>query len=366
MRVALVAAVLVASTSFAFFPDTAAYAAQASAATSQTTGSPTPNTVAVQGPTDTKAQKTFKEGMDLAHRQMFALAVGKFKKADQQDGGHCITCQKDMRECALQSDDWKNAELASQELLAEAQGDKAVAVGHYEVGFVLVREAMEKHKSEIFTRADEEFTAAVKLAPNFPQALFADGKALSYLNEDDAAKARFAAFVKMARPNDPDVRRAQLFVAEPALARARMAPPFTVTTLDGRHVSLDDFQGKVVLLDFWATWCEPCREALPHMKQIANKFQGQPLVMLSISLDKDEQARKDFVAKNGMTWLQYRDGENGAISRLFNVNAIPHTFTIDSDGILQQEKVGDAAIDGKLKKLCARAEQEQATQTATK
>ncbi|MGH9736954.1 MAG: redoxin domain-containing protein [Candidatus Acidiferrales bacterium] len=365
MRFALVAAVLVASTPSVFSPNAAAHAARTRSATSQTTGSRTPNTVAAEGPTDAKAQKTFNEGMDLARRQVFALAVGKFKKADQQDGGHCLSCQKDMRECALQSDDWKNAELASQELLAEAQGDKAIAVGHYEVGFVLVREAMEKHKREMFTHADEEFTAALKLAPNFPQALFADGKALSYLSQDDEAKARFAAFVKIAHPNDPDVRRAERFIAEPELARARMAPPFTVTTLDGRHVSLDDFHGKVVLLDFWATWCGPCREALPHMKQIANKFQGQPLVMLSISLDDNEQAWEDFVAKNGMTWLQYRDGGSGPISRLFNVDAIPHTFTIDSDGILQQEKVGDAAIDGKLKKLCARAEQE-ATQTAAK
>lgn len=366
MRFAAVAAALIALLSFASCPPGAAHAEQSNAATSQTTGSRASNSVAPQGPSDAKARKTFDEGVVLERKSMFDFAVGKFKKADQQDGGHCIPCQKNMRSSAIEARDWKNAELASQKLLAEAQGDNAVAIGHYEVGIVLLREAMEKHKSEIFTHADEEFTAALKLAANFPQALFADGKALSYLNQDDAAKARFAAFAKIAHPNDPDIRRAERFIAEPELARASMAPPFTVTTLDGQHVSLDDFHGKVVLLDFWATWCEPCREALPHMKQIANKFQGQPLVMLSISLDDNEQAWKDFVAKNGMTWLQYRDGGSGPISRLFNVNAIPHTFTIDSDGILQQEKVGDAAIDGKLKKLCARAEQEQATQTATK
>ncbi|HTU35376.1 MAG TPA: TlpA disulfide reductase family protein [Candidatus Acidoferrum sp.] len=365
MRFTLIVAV-VALISFVSCPPTSARAAQTTPA-SQAAGSRAPNTVAAQGPTDPKAQKTFNEGIDLARRHNFFFAVGKFKKADQQDGGHCIPCQKDMRACAIEAGDWKNAEIASQELLAEAQGDEAVAKAHYEMGFVLLREAMDKKKREVFSRADEELTAALKLAPNFPQAQFGDGKALSYLNQDDAAKARFAGFVKVAQPNDPDVRRAKRFITEPDLARARMAPPFTVTTLDDRSVSLDDFYGKVVLLDFWATWCEPCREALPHMKEIANKFQGQPLVMLSISLDNNEQAWKDFVAKNGMTWLQYRDGGfTGPISRLFNVEAIPHTFTIDSDGILQQENVGDAAIDGKLKKLCARAEQEQATQTAAK
>ena len=51
-----------------------------------------------------------------------------------------------------------------------------------------------------------------------------------------------------------------------------MAPPFTVTTIDGNHVSMDDLQGKVVLVDFWATWCAPCREALPSIREIAKKF----------------------------------------------------------------------------------------------
>ena len=76
--------------------------------------------------------------------------------------------------------------------------------------------------------------------------------------------------------------------------------------------------------------------------------------MLSVSVDKDEAKWKDFVAKNKMTWLQYRDG-SGDVARLFAVEAIPHTFTIDADGVLQDEHIGDGSIEGKLKKLCARA-----------
>jgi thiol-disulfide isomerase/thioredoxin len=54
-------------------------------------------------------------------------------------------------------------------------------------------------------------------------------------------------------------------------------------------IAMDDLQGKVVLLDFWATWCEPCREAMPHIRNVAKKFQGQPLVVLSVGLDEDEE-----------------------------------------------------------------------------
>jgi thiol-disulfide isomerase/thioredoxin len=122
-------------------------------------------------------------------------------------------------------------------------------------------------------------------------------------------------------------------------------------------------KGKVVLIDFWATWCGPCREALPHMREIAKKFQGQPLVVLSVSLDGDEQKWKDFIAKNGMTWPQYYDGGfTGPISKMFGVQAIPHTFTIDADGVLQDEHIGDASIEGKLKKLVGRARELQAAE----
>jgi hypothetical protein len=73
-------------------------------------------------------------------------------------------------------------------------------------------------------------------------------------------------------------------------------------------------------------------------------------------MDRDEAEWKEFIAKNGMNWVQYRDGYfEGPVARIFSVNAIPATFTIDADGVLQDQHVGDADIDGKIKKLIARA-----------
>jgi peroxiredoxin len=111
----------------------------------------------------------------------------------------------------------------------------------------------------------------------------------------------------------------------------------------------------------------PCREALPHIRQVAKKFQGEPLVILSISLDASEEKWKEYITKNEMTWPQYRDGGfTGPISRMFSVNAIPHTFTVDADGVLQDEHIGDASIEGKLKKLIARARELQTAENAAK
>ncbi len=327
------------------------------------TAMPLPAQQSVGGPESEKAQKTYKEALDYLKKRMVEAALDSFKKADKQDGGHCFACQRNMIKYGVELREWKTAETGAEEILADAKGEKDVALGHHELGIVLMREAQDKHKDDLLNRAHEQFTQALAAVANFPDAVFADGIVLARLKQDDAAKARFEQFAKMRPAGNPDRQRALRYISQPELARARMAPPFAITTLDGQRVSLDDLQGKVVLLDFWATWCGPCREALPHMRSIAKNFQGQPLVVLSVSLDSDELKWKDFIEKNEMTWLHYRDGGfTGPISKMFGVEAIPHTFTIDADGVLQDEHIGDASIEGKLKKLVSRARELQSAE----
>lgn len=314
-----------------------------------------------EGPSNEKAKKTYQEALNYQHRHMTDAALDAFKKADKQDGGHCVACQKKMIKYGIELRDWKTAETAAQEGVEQAHGATNLALAHYQFGVVLISEGLERHKDEYFSRAHDELTKALAAVQKFPGAIFADGQALAHLKQDDTAKARFEEFVKMRPEDSPDRQRALRYITQPELAHARMAPAFVVTTTDGQRISMDDLTGKVVLIDFWATWCGPCREALPHMREIAKKFQGQPLVVLSVSLDGDEQKWKEFVAKNEMTWPQYRDGGfTGPIAKMFGVEAIPHTFTIDADGVLQDEHIGDASIEGKLKKLIARAREIQA------
>jgi thiol-disulfide isomerase/thioredoxin len=318
------------------------------------------------GPQDAKAQKTYNEGMESLGHHRISDALDKFKKADKQDGGHCLGCQKKMIKYGAELGEWKIAELAGEEMVAQAQGDD-VAVAHYQLGTVLMSEALSRHKDDLYSQVHDEMTKALAAHDNFPSAVYLDGRALARMKQDDAAKAQFERFVKMRPEDDPDRQRALRYISQPELARARMAPPFVVTTLDGQRISMDDLKGKVVLLDFWATWCGPCRAALPHMQKIAKKFEGEPLVVLSVSLDQDEQKWKDFIAKNGMTWPQYLDGGfTGPVARMFAVNAIPHTFTIDADGVLQDEQIGDSSVEGKLKKLIARAKEVQGKEAQAK
>src|SRR5580692_8234947 len=136
--------------------------------------------VPAEGPTSEKAQKSYKEALEDVHKHRTNFALDNFKKADKQDEGHCLACQRKMIEFGLELHEWKTAQTAAEEMVAEAQGDKSAALAHFELGFVLFEEGLDKHKDELFTRAHEEFTKALAAAPNFPDAIIFDGKALAH------------------------------------------------------------------------------------------------------------------------------------------------------------------------------------------
>ena len=320
--------------------------------------SPAFGQMAHNGPTDSKAQKTYSEALKELRERHYLEALDKFKKANKQDGGHCRDCLKQILSLAPSAGDFKAADAAARELIAESGSSGEAADVHYQRGTLLLQEGTAKKKTELLEESDREFKAVLATNPKDMRAMYADGLALAHLNQDDAARSEFQQVAELTPRGSVDRLRVMRFSARPELARARMAPAFSLVTEGGQRISMDELQGKVVLMDFWATWCGPCREALPHMKRIAQKFSGEPLVVLSVSLDSDEQKWRSFIAQNQMTWPQYRDGGfEGRLARVFGVDAIPHTFTIDSDGVLQDEKVGDAAIEGKLKKLITQAKQ---------
>ena len=116
------------------------------------------------------------------------------------------------------------------------------------------------------------------------------------------------------------------------------APDFTLKALDGKAVQLKSLRGKTVLIDFWASWCGPCKRALPHIQKLHDAFKGKGLVVLGINAEAAEVARK-FMREKGYTFTTLED-EGGEVSRLYKVQGIPTTLVIDKDGIVQSYGVG--------------------------
>ena len=308
-------------------------------------------------PTDENARKTFANAVTWEKSHKYFPAISEFRKADMQDGGRCKECLNRAYSLALKVEDFKQSEEIARDMIAEAGTANEKAAAHYRLAMAFQRQGIAKKDERCYNESCDELKSALDLAPSLTLAHFSYGISLARLHQDDAAKREFATYLDEERINTDLRDRAQRYLNHVDLARAVMAPPFSVTSLDGQHISLDGLAGKVVLVDFWATWCGPCRAAIPHIRHIAEKFAGQPFVVLSIDLDKDEDKWRSFVQNNGMTWTQCRDGGgiNGEVSKMFNVTAIPATFTIDADGVREDQHVGDADIEGKLKKLISRA-----------
>ena len=136
-----------------------------------------------EGPSNEKAQKTYKQAMDCVHHRMVGPALDAFKKADKQDGGQCLACQRQIIKYALELRDWKAATAAAEEMIAQAKEKKDEAVAHYQLGLLLLEEGKQRRKDDPLHRAHEELGRALAIAPKFPLAILADGRTLAFLKQ---------------------------------------------------------------------------------------------------------------------------------------------------------------------------------------
>jgi peroxiredoxin len=131
------------------------------------------------------------------------------------------------------------------------------------------------------------------------------------------------------------------------------APNFTLPDANGKTISLSELNGKVVLLDFWASWCGPCRRANPKVVKLYNKYKDKGLVVLGVSLDEKKADWLKAIAADKINYLQVLDGAGWAAKTpaAYGVEAIPATFLINQNGIIVATDLEGEALENQIKKL---------------
>jgi len=114
-----------------------------------------------------------------------------------------------------------------------------------------------------------------------------------------------------------------------------VAPDFSGQRINGRSVSLKQYRGRVVLIDFWASWCSPCRESMPHLKELYTKYRGKGLVLLGVNLDKTRAAASGFMKQAGVNFPIIFGPENQKTAATYGVQGIPATVLVDKQGVIR-------------------------------
>ena len=172
----------------------------------------------------------------------------------------------------------------------------------------------------------------------------ADGAYQKLVNHPKYGSRSQAKFAKKMLEQERTERKGELLKPPGAQPAPGMNPrewigkpvlDFHVTDLNGEALSLEQYRGQVVLLDFWATWCPPCIAEIPNVKKTYEKYKDQKFQIVGISLDRSREPLEAYIEKENLTWLHYWDNTR-KVSNLYKVQGIPSTFLIDGEGVIRK------------------------------
>jgi thiol-disulfide isomerase/thioredoxin len=215
--------------------------------------------------------------------------------------------------------------------------------------FGLSKKPDDKHIRE----AESAFRSALSLDGRIVMAHYNLGVALMRQGRDPEGAEELQSFIASAGAA-PEAAEARRMIEDPRRAREAFAPDFSIVTMDERTLTLADLKGRVVLLDFWATWCPPCVAATSGLVRLHKKYKDEPFTIVGVSLDNDAGAWRSYVEDNKMEWPQYHDRRR-TLTRLFGIEPVPTYVLLDHDGIVRGTRSGwsptvDLWLDGQVKK----------------
>jgi thiol-disulfide isomerase/thioredoxin len=162
------------------------------------------------------------------------------------------------------------------------------------------------------------------------------------------------ATVKLGRATLGEQAKGALFEIR-HLAVGKTAPNVESENLEGKKVQLKDYQGKVVVLDIWATWCGPCKAMIPHEREMVAKLKDKPFALISISVDDKKDTVTDFLKDTKMPWEHWWNGPTGGIVKDWNVSFFPTIYVLDAKGVIRYKHIRGQDLEEAVNKLVAEA-----------
>ncbi|HEY6660155.1 MAG TPA: redoxin domain-containing protein [Pyrinomonadaceae bacterium] len=294
------------------------------------------------------------KGKDLYRQHKYEEALKSFKRANDMREKKCVECLVWMSETYFALEAYKNVIESSDKVIELANGDGQLTMKAYNSKGLSLLALAEKKDQKKLQAAEAVFRQGLAIEGALPILHYNLGVALLQLNRDEEGMAEMKQYIKL-EPRGAYFELARQMAENPRRARENYAPDFSFTSSEGEHIALEDLRGKVVVLDFWGTWCPPCVESVPELRNLHKRYSKEPSFMLiGISSDNDEAEWREFTVKNKMIWPQYRDRDR-RIQRAFGIHAFPTYVVIDHEGIVRFQSIGmswqrAASLDDAIKK----------------
>ncbi len=283
---------------------------------------------------DNDAEAELNRGIDFLRGHRYEDALKSFKHANELRGRTCADCFYHMAQAYHGLAAYKNVIESCDKAIELAPSDKGLIVNSYNLkGMALVALADRKDQKRL-QEAENALRQGMAVDARLPILHYNLGVTLMEQSRDAEGAAELKKYLEL-KPDAGNAEETRRMIENPRRTREMYAPDFSFTTADGQYLTTDDLRGKVVLLDFWGTWCPPCRDSVPSLRDLNKRYAKEKgFVMISVSVRDEEDKWRDFTAKNQMVWPQAFDRDS-RIQRAFAVNRFPTYILIDHEGIIR-------------------------------